>query len=124
MVKTVMNRIAYSLLAAISVFSTAPVGAAGLVDPMRPSYVRQGPPVRAGLVLQSTVVAGARKYAIINGRLLREGDRIGRARVIEIRRNEAIVQKGKRRITLRVMPRLAKKYSAVIENNGSNETNN
>ncbi len=102
----------------------APAGvnavAGGLADPMRPSYVYGGGTARAGLVLQSTVISGQRKSAIISGRLLHEGERIGKARVVEIRRNEVVLKKGKRLIHLRVMPKLAKKIKPTqIEDNDS-----
>ena len=108
------------LVAGLWVSASVSVVAGGLADPMRPSYVYGGGTARTGLVLQSTVISGQRKSAIINGRLLHEGEKIGKARVVEIRRNEVVLKKGKRLIHLRVMPKLAKKIkSTQIEDNDS-----
>ncbi len=74
---------------------------AGLADPTKPD-VRGGASWQHGapLVLQSTLVSGERKSAVINGRLTTIGSRIQGARVLEISPDAVIVKRGARHITL------------------------
>ncbi|MFQ5487045.1 MAG: hypothetical protein ACE5ET_01185 [Gammaproteobacteria bacterium] len=75
---------------------------AGLPDPTRPdtqsSAQQLGPP----LVLQSTLVSGGRKSAVINGRLTTIGSRIQGAQVLEIGPDTVIVRRNARRFTLQL----------------------
>ena len=59
----------------------------GMVDPTKPSGVSIAPSTQSGggLILQSTLVSGSQKTAVINGRRYHEGDRVGKAVVREIR---------------------------------------
>ncbi|HEX20277.1 MAG TPA: hypothetical protein ENG78_05605 [Acidiferrobacteraceae bacterium] len=91
----------------------------GFSDPMRPSYLYGGETKRKGLVLESTFISDQRKSAIISGRLLHIGDRIGKAKVVEIVRNEVVLLKGKKTIRLRVAPKLEKNYKN-IDTDGKN----
>ena len=78
--------------------ATSPM--AGLPDPTRPDGSHGGRHHGAALVLQSTLVSGGRKSAVINGRLATIGSYIHGARVLEIRPDQVIVQRDARRITL------------------------
>jgi MSHA biogenesis protein MshK len=58
-------------------------------DPMRPPGAVAQAPERpaepgAGWVLHSTLVSGSRRSAVINGRVVRPGERVAGARVIAI----------------------------------------
>lgn len=77
-----------------------------LVDPTRPFSAETGVPVSGGLVLQSTLVSPGRKLAIINGRTLGLGDKLGNAVVAEIRSNEVMLWDGQRKVHLLVVPPL------------------
>jgi MSHA biogenesis protein MshK len=74
------------LLTALGLLMLAGIARAGdLRDPMRPA----GAPAAARPVVASSlklegVIAGARRVAIINGRLVRAGDTIAGARILEV----------------------------------------
>lgn len=81
---------------------------AELADPMRPPQGSSTKPPVAKRTptywLSSTVVANDRRVAVINGRRVGVGDRIGSARVIEILPTEVILQRQGNRIALRLLP--------------------
>jgi MSHA biogenesis protein MshK len=66
----------------------APLRAAELVDPTRPPASHSGaaePAPAEGWQLTSILVSPERRVAVIDGRRLRVGDRLGDAEVVEIR---------------------------------------
>lgn len=58
-----------------------------LMDPTQPAYARPAdngetlPPVRVEAILQS----GERRLAIVNGKVVRDGDRLGAIQILEVR---------------------------------------
>ncbi len=90
---------------------------AGLPDPTRPpsseSMTGQGKPgtaheQRPGMVLQSTMISRDERSAVINGKTLTEGERIGAATLVAINPYEVTLSQAGREIALRLMPSLAK----------------
>lgn len=90
---------------------------AGLPDPTRPPSIEpsagkgnagaaQGQ--RAGMVLQSTLISRDGRSAVINGKTLAEGERIGAATLIAINPYEVTLSKAGKEIALRLMPSLGK----------------
>jgi hypothetical protein len=92
---------------------------AGLPDPTRPPSERapgqdktgEGSGTgqqRAGMVLQSTMISRDARSAVINGKTLTEGERIGTATLVAINPFEVTLSQAGREIALRLMPSLAK----------------
>jgi hypothetical protein len=93
---------------------------AGLPDPTRPpsserttgqGKTGEGSAAgeqRAGMVLQSTMISRDARSAVINGKTLTEGERIGAATLVAINPYEVTLTKAGREIALRLMPQLVK----------------
>jgi len=54
--------------------------------------------------LQSILYASDRRVAVINGTRVREGDRIGSARVVHIQDSQVVLNAGGRKLTLHLLP--------------------
>jgi len=67
------------------------------------------PPPSSAWTLQSILSAADRRIAIINGTRVREGDRIGSARVVSIKSSRVILNTGKQTLTLQLLPAPIKK---------------
>jgi len=87
-----------------------------LIDPTRPitkkNKTTATKPVNAvhrSWTLESTLVAQDRRVAVINGKLVSEGDTVDGARVIKIRKLDVLVQTSSRRMTLQLLPDIFKK---------------
>ncbi len=83
----------------------APAAGQGLVDPMRPSGHMDGEPVvrPAGPVLEQVVLAEGRRFAVISGRRVAVGDRLGDATVVAIGPDQ-VTLKGPTLQVLRMFP--------------------
>ncbi len=90
-----------------------------LPDPTRPPLAAETPgsPSGTGGVageapsapgLQSILLSPGYKAAIIDGRQVRLGGKIGDAKVVEIRAGEVVLQKGKQREVLKLYPTIRK----------------
>jgi MSHA biogenesis protein MshK len=81
----------------------------GLPDPTRPSSALGGGDGVAtgvhGLVLQSVLIAPQRRLAVINGRTLAVGERIGDVTVAAIQPHEVVMKRASGEFTLRLVPR-------------------
>jgi len=93
---------------------TAGVPAWALQDPTRPTdpalyFGANHRPDGSAWTLQSILSAPDRRIAIINGTRVREGDRIGGARVVSIRTSHVVLNTGKRKLTLQLFPDTIKK---------------
>lgn len=80
---------------------------AALPDPTRPIGAARAAPA-GGLALQSTLVSPSRRIAVINGRTVGVGERIGDAVVADIRPYEVVLDRNGRETRLRMLPRLDK----------------
>lgn len=91
----------------------------GLPDPTRPSAPGERlVPVeaRGGLLLQTTNISPGRRSAVINGKTLTEGERIGGAKLVAINPHEVTLSQNGRDVYLRLMPALVKQR-AITEAN-------
>ncbi len=80
--------------------------AAALNDPTRPTdpalYFGSGN--AGGWALQSILSSNERRIAIINGQRVKEGDRIGSARVARIHDSQVVLETRDRKLTLHLRP--------------------
>jgi len=86
------------------VYAVANDSLVGLPDPTRPSSA-SGDGVATGvhgLVLQSVLIAPQRRVAVINGKTLAVGERIGDVTVAAIRPHEVVVKRASGEFTLRL----------------------
>jgi MSHA biogenesis protein MshK len=104
------------LLLALLAASTAQAQDAGLPDPTRPPAVLSAPPpapgaaagapaVAAGPELQSILISlrtNGRRVAVINGKTVRQGERIDGAIVEAIRPTEVVLRKGNQKQILKL----------------------
>lgn len=77
-----------------------------LPDPTRPHGASAGGRSASGV--QSILISPQRKVAVVNGREVTVGDRVGDAVVVDIRPYEVILNRGGRESRLRLVPRLDK----------------
>lgn len=97
-----------SLVVLAGVLSMA-VHAAGiddLPDPTRPRDA--GATNGAPTGVQSILISPRRKVAVVQGRSVTIGDRVGDAEVVDIRPYEVILRRAGRETSLRLVPRLGK----------------
>jgi MSHA biogenesis protein MshK len=85
-----------------------------LPDPTRPppGWAESAPDMAAtvsGPILQSVQISAAGRTAIINGQLVRVGQKIGDARVIRISEDEVVLKGGTGMETLSLFPGVQKK---------------
>lgn len=103
------------LLILYTLLSVFPNYASVLIDPTRPTTrnkTTSPDPVGAALrvwTLESTLVAPDRRVAVINGRLVSEGESVDGARIIKIRKLDVLIQTPSRRMTLQLLPDIVKK---------------
>lgn len=89
-------------------FWMAGASAAGLPDPTRPYdfvatvEVQQGPGA-ADWRLTGIRIRGADRSAIINGHVVRPGDQLGGARVVDIGHSEVVLEESQKRVVLRLL---------------------
>lgn len=83
-----------------------------LVDPTRPPMsvdrpgaVEEAPPASQ---LQSILISGRRRLAVINGNTVALGDRIGEARVVRITETEVVLKTGEETEVLKMFPGIEK----------------
>lgn len=115
--KTAVPVLLFALLAAVLLPASA--GAQGLVDPTRPP---DAPPPGndAGLIatrvvpqLQSVLVGSSgRRVAVIDGRTVRVGDKVGEASVDGIGETTVTLRRGKILETIRLYPKAAERNNA------------
>ena len=98
-----MNR---KLLSAITLSTTLALPAlAAETDPTRPIDYKPAATEtgqRSDLTLQSLLISKQRKRAVINGRRVTEGDRIGGAKVVAISTGGVIIERNGKRRTLKI----------------------
>jgi hypothetical protein len=88
-------------------------GETALTDPTRPWNTdgrQSGQTQSSGsYTLSSTLVSNQRRVAVINGHYVSEGETIGDFTVVEIRKNDVVLQSPQRLITLKLLPDNLKK---------------
>lgn len=87
--------------------------AAEMVDPTRPG----GAPVASAPArgLQSTIVSAERKLAVIDGKRVGIGDKVGNASVVEIGPYHVVLKRGMERSTLRLQPYTIKHNNRLLD---------
>jgi MSHA biogenesis protein MshK len=96
------------LLAAACLAAPAAL-AQGLADPTRPpsAAAAQGGPddaIPGGRQLQSVLLSGGRKIAVIDGNMVALGGMLGEARVVKITETEVVLKTGEETETLKLFP--------------------
>lgn len=98
----------------IGALASAAAHAAPFADPTRPPNVNteaasaeQG--ALAGPRLESVLIAPDRRIAVISGRAVSLGGKVGEARVVRISESEVVLQNGDQRETLKLFPDVEKK---------------
>jgi sRNA-binding protein len=97
----------------IALAARAAGGAATLSDPTRPYSTARHEPRQTqpagSYVLNSTLVSPHRRVAVINGLHVTEGETVGDATVLEIHKQDVLLQSPNRRITLQLLPDIVRK---------------
>lgn len=104
-----------SLIVFFDCATAGAIGVSELPDPTRPLGGRAPAPARAPApvqaapdVLQSILVSPQRRLAVISGRMVGVGDRVGDSEVVEILPYEVVLQRSGREVRMRLMSRLNK----------------
>jgi len=107
------RRCRYALVALAGFLGTR---AWALQDPTRPTdpalFFGSGHSIATpDWTLQSVLSSADRRIAVINGTRVREGDRIGSARVVSIQPSHVVLRTGSRNLTLQLWDNNAKKVT-------------
>jgi MSHA biogenesis protein MshK len=98
-----------ALLACILAAAMPGYAVENLPDPTRPPAAFALPATNAaavsGPVLQSILISSSRRHAIIDGRTVRVGDKVGGAEVVEITAGQVTLQEGGVKRVLQLFPR-------------------
>jgi MSHA biogenesis protein MshK len=110
--------VALCTLAALAAGSSASQAALAqaLADPMRPPATPGPSPAqgagdaeKAAARLQSVLISPARRVAVIDGRVVQLGERVGDARLVAISESQVVLQRANGRETLKLNPVVEKK---------------
>lgn len=113
-----MNHLSSPYLAMLLLASTAQAAAAErLADPTRPAHAKASAPVRqtSEMRLEAVMRAGDSRVAIVNGRIVRAGDRIGDAHIEEISSDALRYTRGGRSQVLRLQGQALQVRRNVVE---------
>lgn len=88
--------------------------ASELPDPTRPPAIPAAGPGDADAQatiaeLQSVLISPQRRIAIVNGRAVQVGDRVGEAKVVKISENEVVLRNGQDTRVLKIFPHIEKR---------------
>ena len=90
-----------------------------LNDPTRPyktdGYEKRNTQPGSRYNLNSTLVSSGRRVAVINGTYVTEGETVGDATVIRIRKHDVTLQSPNRQITLKLLPDIIKRQTGTVE---------
>jgi MSHA biogenesis protein MshK len=94
-----MSRVLSAAICAALLAPAAPVPAQGLVDPMRPATAGPfeadiGAARSSGPVLEQIVLGDGRRFAVISGRKVGVGDKLGDATVVGIGTDQVMLKGG------------------------------
>lgn len=111
---TVMAK-THALIVFLCLSSLSPAFAAeNLLDPTRPPaelgvVAAGGAEMAKGPILQSVLISGGRKSAIIGGQVVGLGEKYGEARVVKVTESEVVLKTGTATETLRLFPDVEKR---------------
>lgn len=93
----------------LGIYSVAVVTIAAPRDPTRPANIKSAAVVQAkDFVVSSIMVAPGRRYAIVNGKSVKAGDKIKGAKVVSIRPNVVILNSQGNLVKVYLYPRVRK----------------
>lgn len=105
------QRLILALFAGALLAASRALAQAALADPTRPPEAARGgadpglpDAAAAAPKLQSVLIAGNRRLAVIDGRAVSLGDRVGEAKVTAIRETEVTLRRGAEVQTLQLYP--------------------
>jgi MSHA biogenesis protein MshK len=121
--ESVMRRRAWpdlvKLAAAVAALLPFACGAQVFADPMRPpaEFMQSAPEGRPEVgatrpVLESILFSDQRRMAMINGRMVKVGDKVGQAVVAKITEEAVVLRVDGKLETIRMFPNLEKRVSA------------
>ena len=105
-------------LAGVLSGTSASAVAQGLADPTRPpaalgmEQMAEAGTAPAGPVLQSILISQRRAEAIVSGRVVRVGDKVGDAKVARITETEVLLREGKNLQVLKLFPNVEKQLDS------------
>lgn len=112
------QRLILELCALAALFAGSSASQAALAqplgDPMRPPAAVAAPPEpgeasKTAARLQSVLISPGRRVAVIDGRLVRVGERVGDATLVAISESQVVLQGPGGRETLKLIPVIEKK---------------
>jgi MSHA biogenesis protein MshK len=97
-----------------------------MTDPTRPpgfvaGEAGPGADPGSGLVLQSVMISPARKAAIINGEMVKLGEKYGEAVLVKVSENEVVLRSGQTTQVLRMYPGVEKREIAPAAAKGTGQ---
>jgi len=99
---------------------------ARLPDPTRAEYPSHSLSVEKKKaktwILQSTLISGERRVAIVNGRTVAIGDHLGSAKITDIQDNEIVLRRGQRTFRLHVVNANSIKTFVKAKDDGDGES--
>jgi len=105
-----VKHIPLTALLVVLLGQTEPAMSSTLADPTRPGYLSTHSSQKGfshnadDWVLKSTLVSPNRRVAVINGKHVSEGESVGSAVVVEIRKLDVDIRISGKRITLPLLP--------------------
>jgi MSHA biogenesis protein MshK len=97
-----------ALAAALAASASEAALAQALADPMRPPAAPAASPAEGAkdsppaMRLQSVLISAARRVAVIDGRLVRQGERVGDGKLVAISESHVVLQRPHGRETLKL----------------------
>ncbi|HJV74576.1 MAG TPA: MSHA biogenesis protein MshK [Noviherbaspirillum sp.] len=120
---TAIRLCAMARLLCLAAVTTSYVYAQEMSDPTRPATAVDVTPAAgaqaAAPVLQSVLISGTRREAIIGAQLVRVGDRYGDAQVVKIMEDRVVLRNEKGMQTLKLFPGIEKRAVAVRDGFGA-----
>jgi MSHA biogenesis protein MshK len=106
--------------------AAVPLHAENLPDPTRPpsdyftaSGPRYGHGAESSSGLHSIIISDTRRAAIIDGKTVELGGRLGNARLVEVNPGSVVLQRGKYRQVLTLFPRVRISHREIADTNSS-----
>ena len=103
--KSILRKIAAVLVTSLVAVAAVAAEMGDLPDPTNPAGYATG---ASSSGVQSILITPRDKQAVIHGRTLRVGDRVGDAVIVDIQSYEVILNRGGRESRMRLVPRLDK----------------
>ena len=109
--------IALTVLGAHYAVAVSSAYSANLNDPTRParsSVVTTTSAKKVKLNLNSTLISPQRTLAVINGKTVLQGEKIGGYQLVDIKPGRVWLKRGKRTLVLKLLPRSVKRRAETI----------